>query len=177
MNSNPSAPTPPRRTTLELSEFDRALIRATQAGLPLDIEPYARLAEELNASEALIHERLRVMLDAGVIRRIAAVPNHYRLGFVANGMTVWDLDDAAVPALGRRLGALPYVTHCYSRPRHPGIWPYNVFAMVHAQSRDEVRRYAADMAAMLGSAVRAHDVLFSKRILKKTGFRLGGVPN
>jgi hypothetical protein len=31
----------------------------------------------------------------------------------------------------------------------------------------------AEIAAVLGTATRAHDVLYSTRILKKTGLRLG----
>jgi hypothetical protein len=52
------------------------------------------------------------------------VPNHYRLGFTANGMSVWDVDDALVDQLGERIGQLPGVSHCYRRPRHAeGICP------------------------------------------------------
>ena len=62
-------------------------------------------------------ERLASMLEEGLIRRIGAVPNHYQLGYVANGMTVWNVDDRQVDALGERVGALPTVSHCYRRPR------------------------------------------------------------
>jgi hypothetical protein len=44
--------------------------------------------------------------------------------------------------------------------------------MVHGRTRGEVSDKAAAIAALLGPAVRAHDVLFSVRILKKTGLRL-----
>ncbi len=52
------------------------------------------------SGEAEVMRRLQRMLDARIIRRIAAVPNHYRLGYVANGMTVWDVDDEAALELG-----------------------------------------------------------------------------
>ena len=112
------------------------------------------------------------MLAAGLIRRIGAVPNHYRLGFTANGMSVWDVDDAAVDRLGAMVGALPGVSHCYRRPRHLPDWPYNLFAMLHGSSREEVVAEAEHIAALLGSRCRARDILFSTRILKKTGLRL-----
>ena len=81
--------------------------------------------------------RLRRMLDSGAIRRIGAVPNHYALGFRANGMSVWDVDDDRVDELGARVGALRFVSHCYRRPRVPPVWRYNLFAMVHGRDREE----------------------------------------
>ena len=114
------------------------------------------------------------MQARGVVRRIAAAPNHYALGVTANGMTVWDLDDARASELGQQVGALDFVSHAYLRPRVPPAWPYNLFAMVHGRDRDEVEAKRAEIAALLGAAVRAHDILYSTRILKKTGLRLAG---
>jgi siroheme decarboxylase len=121
-----------------------------------------------------VMERIRAMLASGAIRRIAVVPNHYRLGWTANGMCVFDVDDAGVDALGANVGALPFVSHCYRRPRELPAWRYNLFAMVHGRDRHEVLAKAAKVAAVLGPHSRAHDVLFSTRILKKTGLRFGG---
>ena len=115
---------------------------------------------------------MQVLLDAGVIRRIGAVPNHYRLGYTANGMSVWDVADAQVDALGARVGALPGVSHCYRRPRRLPLWPYNLFAMLHGATRAQVVEQSKAVEALLGEACRAHDILFSTRILKKTGLRL-----
>jgi len=152
--------------------IDRALIRATQAGLPLVAAPYAALGERLGITEREVIARLSAMQAGGVLRRIGAVPNHYALGWRANGMTVWDVDDVAVDALGERVGALPFVSHCYRRPRRLPDWPYNLFAMVHARTREEAAPLVAQIAAALGGACRSHDVLWSTRILKKTGLRL-----
>ncbi|MBR0927889.1 MULTISPECIES: siroheme decarboxylase subunit beta [Bradyrhizobium] len=155
-----------------LDAIDRKLIAATQAGLPLVAEPYRALADELGLDEAEIVRRLARLLDDGAIRRIGAIPNHYALGTTANGMSVWDIADEAVADVGARVGALDFVTHCYERPRHLPLWPYNLFAMVHGRTRDEVRAKVAEIAVLVGSAARAHEVLFSTRILKKTGLRI-----
>jgi DNA-binding Lrp family transcriptional regulator len=157
---------------MTMDPTDRTLIEATQAGLPLVPAPFAVLAETLGISEAEVIDRLKHLKDRGIIRRIGAAPNHYRLGMTANGMTVWDVDDSLVDALGERVGALPFVSHSYRRPRALPDWPYNLFAMVHGASREEVQAKRADIAAILGEACRGSDILFSKRILKKTGLRL-----
>ncbi len=156
-----------------IDDTDRALIVATQGGLPLVQRPYHALAEQLGLSADEVMRRLQAMLANGVIRRIGAVPNHYAIGWTANGMTVWDVADDQVDELGARIGALDFVTHCYRRPRALPAWPYNLFAMVHGASRDECSAKAAEIRALLGDACRASDILYSTRILKKTGLRIG----
>lgn len=155
-----------------LAEFDRRLVLATQGGLPLVPRPYAALAETLGVAEGRVRERLAAMLADGRIRRIGAVPNHYAIGYTANGMSVWDVADDRVDELGERLAAVPGVSHCYRRPRALPQWPYNLFVMLHGRSRAEVQAQARDVAALLGDACRSHDILYSTAILKKTGLRL-----
>jgi siroheme decarboxylase len=157
-----------------LDAADRSLIVATQAGLPLVTRPYHELADRLGMAPAEVMSRLQGMLDNGVIRRIGAVPNHYAIGYAANGMSVWDVDDARIDELGQQVGALDFVTHCYRRPRRLPDWPYNLFAMVHGRNRDEVAAKLETIAAVLGTACRGRDVLYSSRILKKTGLRIAG---
>jgi DNA-binding Lrp family transcriptional regulator len=155
-----------------LDPVDRQIILATQAGLPLTEQPYDALAEELGLDVDAVIARILAMQERGVIRRIAAVPNHYALGYRANGMSVWNVPDEHVRAIGRQVGALDYVSHCYLRPRHLPLWPYNLFAMVHGKTRDEVAAEVEEIAALLGEHCRGHEVLYSTRILKKTGLRI-----
>lgn len=157
---------------MALSAFERQLIAATQAGLPLVKQPFEALGAVLGASESEVIDQLAQMRAKGLIRRIAAVPNHYRLGYLANGMTVWDVDDARVDALGEQIGALPCVSHCYRRPRRLPAWRYNLFAMVHGHAREEVEAQAGEIRKLLGPALRASEILYSSAILKKTGLRL-----
>ena len=155
-----------------IDAFDRKLIEATQAGLPLVPSPFAVLAEEVGSTEEHVLSRFKALQMQGVLRRIAAAPNHYALGMSANGMTVWDVDDEKVDALGEMVGALDFVTHCYRRPRHLPDWPYNLFAMAHGRTRAEVLEKRARIVELLGAACRSSDILFSTEILKKTGMRL-----
>ncbi|MBL8386854.1 MAG: AsnC family transcriptional regulator [Hydrogenophaga sp.] len=157
---------------MSLDELDRRIIHATQAGLPLVRRPYEAVGAALGVSGEQVRERLQAMLEQGLVRRIGAVPNHYRLGFTANGMSVWDVADDRVDELGERIGQLPFVSHCYRRPRRPPVWNHNLFAMLHGRSRDEVEAQAQQVAALLGDACRAHDILYSTAILKKTGLRI-----
>jgi len=70
------------------------------------------------------------------------------------------------------IGALDYVSHAYQRPRHQPEWNYNLFAMVHGKNRDEVSIKVQQIAEMLGDDNRGHEILYSSRILKKSGLRI-----
>lgn len=155
------------------AQLEQRIIDAAQTGLPLVVRPYQELAERLGLSEREVIQHMQSMIERGAIRRIGVVPNHYALGITANGMSVWDIADERVTDIGRMFGSLSYVTHCYRRPRHQPIWRYNLFAMVHGRSRDEVLSLVKDMAELAKADCRGHDVIFSRRILKKTGLRTG----
>ncbi len=155
-----------------MNALEEKIVRATQAGLPLVPEPYAKVAKTVGISEEELHLRLKAMLADGRIRRIGAVPNHYALGYTANAMSVWDVVDADVDRLGAAVGGLPFVSHCYRRPRRPPEWPYNLFAMVHGRDRSETERHVQAIRDVLGGALKSFDTLYSLRILKKTGLRL-----
>ncbi|MDX1487605.1 MAG: hypothetical protein R3268_05345 [Acidiferrobacterales bacterium] len=167
--------TPPvsRLTDARIDEIDRGIIVATQAGLPLTLRPYDVVAAELGLKPEDVMQRLRRMLASGVIRRIGVVPNHYALGYRANAMTVWDVPNHKVKQLGQRVGELDCVSHCYRRPRHLPHWPYNLFAMVHGRNCAEVKAKVTEIAALLGQDNRGNALLYSTRILKKTGLRIG----
>lgn len=155
-----------------MDSVDFALVAACQAGLPLTPRPYHAMAEQLGLGADEVMARMQAMMQAGVIRRIGVVPNHYALGYTANGMTVWDVADEQVDALGEAVGRLPFVSHCYRRPRHLPLWPYNLFAMVHAKTREQAQAYADQIGDLLGVACRQADILYSSRVLKKTGLRI-----
>lgn len=170
----PVGPTSDDTHRLDLSsdaQLARRVVALTQAGLPLVADPWAWLGRQLGIAPDAVLALLSRMQASGAIRRIAAIPDHYRLGYRHNGMTVWDVDDAQVDALGRCVGNLPYVSHCYRRPRRDG-WAYNLFAMVHGRSRDDIQHYRICLRILLGDASRADDMLVSTRILKKTGLRI-----
>jgi siroheme decarboxylase len=156
---------------ISLDATDLKIIRATQAGLPLTPLPYHSIAEQVGVSADDVMTRMAALQEQGIIRRIGAVPNHYKLGYRFNGMTVWNIPDEVIDELGQKIGRLDFVSHCYHRPRHPPMWPYNLFAMVHGKSQDDVDLQIRLIADLLGDYNQGCDVLYSTKILKKTGFR------
>ncbi len=159
---------------MTLDETDRVIMHATQAGLPLAPQPYQRIAEQLGLTAEIVMTRMAAMQEQGIIRRIGAVPNHYKLGYRFNGMTVWNVPDEVIDELGQQVGQLEFVSHCYHRPRHLLEWPYNLFAMVHGKTQENVDQQIRQITDLLGAANLGCEVLYSTKILKKTGFRSRG---
>ncbi|GLX80465.1 protein NirH [Thalassotalea insulae] len=170
----------------ELTALERQYIVLTQQGLPIVDKPYHWLAEQLGITVEQTLVMTEDFKNRGIIRRIAAVPNHYKLGYQFNGMTVWDIDDAQASKFGELVGRLPFVSHCYLRPRHLPNWNYNLFAMVHGTTKAEIQKYRSQIKDLLqdvlverssddanqGITVKSNDMLTSSKILKKTGLRL-----
>ncbi|MCK4674703.1 MAG: Lrp/AsnC family transcriptional regulator [Gammaproteobacteria bacterium] len=155
-----------------LDDTDRKIVSVTQSGLAIESSPYKTIANNIGITQDDVLQRLKRLLSNGIIRRIGAVPNHYKLGLTANGMTVWDVSDEKVTELGNIIGQLGFVSHCYQRPRHLPMWRYNMFAMVHGANKDEVNEKVKQIEKLLGKNCKAHETLFSSAILKKTGLRL-----
>ncbi|MWV40796.1 Lrp/AsnC family transcriptional regulator [Natrialba sp. INN-245] len=159
-----------------LTPAERDLVLEIQDGLPLSETPYADVADAIGRETEWVLETIARFDREGKIRRIGVVPNHYELGYTENGMTVWNVPDDLVDEVGPAVASLPFVTHCYERPRHEGVWPYNVFAMTHGRSEAESDRRIRQVRETMGDywavADEDWDSLFSTRILKKTGIRL-----
>ncbi|WP_136589489.1 siroheme decarboxylase subunit beta [Salinigranum halophilum] len=165
---------PEGRATLTPDERD--LVLEVQGGLPVTATPYRDIAERLDVETEWVLATLKRFVAEGKIRRVGVVPNHYALGYTENGMTVWNVPDELVEEVGPAVAALEFVTHCYRRPRHEGVWPYNFFAMTHGRSEAESERRVEEVRETMESYWDVGDddwdTLFSTRILKKTGIRL-----
>ncbi len=157
--------------TSRLNEQDRRLIAAIQGGLPLVSRPYAVVAEQIGVSEQQVIERIARLKEEGAIKRMGIVVRHHELGYTANAMVVWDVPDRSTAELGAKLGALDCITLCYERPRRLPHWPYNLFSMIHARSRQTVLESLERIVSDLGLQQIPRQVLFSGRRFKQRGAR------
>ncbi|WP_256686647.1 siroheme decarboxylase subunit beta [Halococcus qingdaonensis] len=159
-----------------LTPAERDLVIELQGGLPLTETPYADVADAIDQDVEWVAETINRFLAEGRLRRVGVVPNHYALGYTENGMTVWDVPDDLVSEVGPAIAELEFVTHCYERPRHEGVWPYDFFAMTHGRSEEESERRIEQVRERMGDFFDVGDedwdTLFSTRILKKTGIRM-----
>jgi DNA-binding Lrp family transcriptional regulator len=165
---------PSDRSTLTPAERD--LVVEIQGGLPITETPYADVAAAIDADVEWVIETIERFRREGKVRRVGVIPNHYALGYTENGMTVWDVPEDVLDEVGPVVADLEFVTHCYERPRHAGVWEYNFFAMTHgrteAESERRVTQVRETMADYWDVGSDDWDTLFSTRILKKTGIRI-----
>lgn len=158
---------------MALTIKERQVLGAVADGLPLVSRPYAELGARLGLEEEELIAVLRRLRERGVVRRLGLIVRHHELGYHANGMVVWDIPDDAVAAIGNRMGAAPFVTLCYRRPRRMPDWPYNLYSMIHGRDRDDVRALVGQLATELGLEAMAHEILFSRRRFRQRGARYG----
>ncbi|MCB1513393.1 MAG: AsnC family transcriptional regulator [Hyphomicrobiaceae bacterium] len=151
---------------------DHRLLGALERGLMLVPRPYLALGTETGLEEAEVMARIARLLAIGVITRFGIIVRHRRLGYRANAMVVFDVEDSRVDAIGEQFARQPFVTLCYRRPRHEARWPYNLFCMVHGQERTRVLEQVARLAASGGSDAARHAVLFSRRCYLQRGTRI-----
>jgi len=157
------------RTHLDAGDY--ALVAALEAGLVLTPHPYAELGTRCGLAEAEVLARIQRLLTLGVIRRFGVVVRHRELGFTANAMVVWDIPDAEVERVGRKLATQAGITLCYQRPRRLPAWPYNLFSMLHGQDRGNVLARLAEIRQELGLEQVTCQPLFSRRRFKQRGAR------
>jgi radical SAM protein with 4Fe4S-binding SPASM domain len=153
---------------VSLSDDQKRLVRLLQEDLPQGPQPFDLLAAELGQPTEQIIEQIAQWIRQGVIRRFGAVVNHRRLGFVANGMAVFQVAADRIDAAGRTLAQRPEVSHCYRRPPL-GDFDFNLFAMVHGRSESLVRAIVDRAAAELN--IQRYDVLFSTAEYKKVSMK------
>lgn len=160
-----------------LRESDRPILHALSQGIDLAPRPFAALARSLGRSEDDVIARMTVLAAAGILTRIGVIVRHRAVGWNANAMIVWDLPAHRIDAAGRALAGYPGVTLCYRRRTVPGVWPYGLYAMIHARSRAEALEILSGAAALPELRGALHEVLFSLRCFKQTGARIAADPD
>ncbi len=148
-----------------IDDIDKAVIRVIQGDLPLDVRPYARLAEKVGISEKEFIDRVNDLKKKGIIRRFGATLRHQEAGFSSNAMAAWLVPPDRVEEVGECMAKFAEVTHCYQRRPHKA-WPYNLYTMIHGSNRDECFSIAERMSQATG--IDDYELLFSEIEFKKT---------
>jgi len=80
-------------------------------------------------------------------------------------MVCWKVGQSEVDEVGNKLAAFKEVTHCYER-RTSQLWPtYNVFAMIHGNSKEQNEDTIRGMINKTG--ITEYQVLETVREFKK----------
>lgn len=139
-----------------------------QDDLPVTARPYRDIADKLGMEENDLISRLKAYRTQRYIRKMGAVLRHREVGFLANALCAWIVPVDKLEQAGSVMAADAAVTHCYAREPQPD-WPYNLYIMLHAKTREECRA----QAARLSQRTQIHDyiMLFSTKEWKKSNVR------
>lgn len=148
-----------------LSDRERKVVRRLQASIAVSEDPFGQLARDLEMEPAELLELLKRWETLGIIRRIGLILRHRQLGFSANSMCVWSVPADRIKEAGGILARCQHVTHCYERPSS-AIFPYNLYAMIHAKSREEAILIFEQLGVDAGLA--GGRMLWSVREFKKS---------
>ncbi len=151
---------------IDMDEIDQAIIRITQAGIPLVKEPFEEIAKEIGTSEDEVIARLRKLISKGVVKRLGISVNQRKVGIVANAVVAWKVPKNRVESVGTMLSSYKEITHCYERMTIPGKWECNLFTVIHGYSRDSVEEIAKKLSEDVG--INEYLVLFSNEQFKRT---------
>lgn len=104
-----------------MDDLDRKILNRIQEAFPAVKEPFRVLGEELGLDEAEILRRIKALKEQGLIRRIGAVFNADRLGFVST-LCAAKVADEQVDLFVDTVNSLPGVTHHYRRNHEFNYW-------------------------------------------------------
>ncbi|MEX0308373.1 MAG: Lrp/AsnC family transcriptional regulator [Ruegeria sp.] len=164
-----NVPGPRRVDRSAMRAGDRELLQSLSSGLTLTDTPFTALARTLGRDDTDVMGRIEALHKAGIISRLGVIVRHRALGWSANAMVVWDVPAEQVGTAGPALAAHPGVTLCYERRPVDDVWPYRLYSMIHARSRNEALDVLAGAAALTELSGAWHKVLFSTRCFKQTG--------
>ena len=142
-----------------------------EKGLPHVSQPYLDLAEQIGANEQQVIDQIKQWQNSGLIKRFGIVVKHRQLGYTANAMVVWDIDNEDVEKIAGKLSLYDEVSLCYRRPRRLPEWPYNLFCMIHGTDRELVLGQIDKITKELALENVQKDVLFSYKAYKQNGAR------
>lgn len=147
-----------------MTNTEKAICKAVQDDIPLESQPFGKLAKQIGISEDEFIKTVQRFLDTGYIRRFGAAIRHREAGIMANGMGVWIVPDTERERVGNIMASFKEVSHCYERPTFEG-WPYNLFTMIHGKTKEDCYAVANKISEATG--IKGFKILFSSQEFKK----------
>ena len=147
-----------------ITDQDQRMIRVLQQDLPIEPRPFDRWAQEAQVDINALLSAAAAYQDHKQMRRFSAVLHHREAGFMSNAMGVWVVPADRQEQFGEAAGKFSAVSHCYLRPTYED-WPYNVFTMVHAPSKEGCEQVLKTISD--ASGIRDYSALFSSKEYKK----------
>ncbi len=130
-----------------MDAIDRALIDALQDGVPVTARPFAEAADRLGLDEEEIVERLRALLDGGVLSRFGPMYDAEALGGALT-LCAMKVPERNFERVAEQVNAFAEVAHNYQRDH-----AFNMWFVIAAESPERLRQVIAEIEARTGLPV------------------------
>jgi DNA-binding Lrp family transcriptional regulator len=131
----------------ELDPKDSELLRALQEDFPLTERPFAEIAERMGWTEEEVISGIEVLTDSGLIRKLGAVLNPRKMGYVSVLGAV-DVPEGRLDETAEVINGYESVTHNYQREGNPNLW----FTMTEPDS-ETLEKHLAEIEENIGLPV------------------------
>lgn len=153
---------------MNYDEIDTQIIQFLQGDIPLESNPFAGLALNMDISEQELLDRIHSLQAKGIIRRWGAVLRHQKAGYSCNAMVAWQVEPEQMDRAGEIMAGIKEISHCYLR-EVPDQFNFQLFSMVHARNEQELENAISRISELTN--INDYAVLRSLREFKKVSMR------
>ena len=125
-------------------DIDRKILDILQNDFPLAVQPFAVMADHLSMGEDELINRIGLMKDSGLIRRIGGIMDSRNLGFFSTLCAV-TVPEVRIEEVAQIINLQPGVTHNYLRDHD-----YNMWFTVTMPSQEETLMVLQGLETTLG---------------------------
>lgn len=107
--------------TVSLSELDRKIINQLQLGFPIAEQPFAVAAKTIGCSEAELIDRLKALLDEGILTRFGPMYQAEQLGGELS-LAAMAVPEESFDRIAHIVNQFDAVAHNYQRDHSLNMW-------------------------------------------------------
>lgn len=127
-----------------MDDLDRRVLSVVQEHFPIDERPYLQIARQIGSTQGEVLDRMKSLLERGIIRDISPVFDLQKLGYRST-LAALSVPRERVEAVAAIVNAREEVTHNYLRAGELNMW----FTVI-AESEAALERALADIEREAG---------------------------
>lgn len=104
-----------------MDDIDRQLLNIIQNDYPITSNPYYVLADRLGITGMEVQDRIKLLINAGIIRKIGAAFNTRKIGHVSV-LVAAKVPEDTLGEVAAVVSSFPEVTHNYERDFEYNLW-------------------------------------------------------
>ncbi len=135
-----------------VDETDRKILQLLQDDFPIVCEPWLEISKRLNLNEAEVINRLKRLIEEGVVLRVGPIFDSSKIGLKAATLVAMKVPKNQVDSIASIINRYESVSHNYEREDE-----YNIWFTLAAQTKKELDQKLAEIKQKTGTA--DHDML------------------